>query len=83
MRLDDPAPALLTSVEAGRLLGVSRKTVVRWAESGHLRSVRLGPSGRWRILRHSVMELVQAEPVVSPGGYVYKSPAPPNGQEAA
>jgi excisionase family DNA binding protein len=85
VRLGEPEPALLTSTEAARLLGVSRRTVIRLARDGDLRAVRLGPNGNWRILRHGVAEIIRADPVTSPNGEVHgASPAriPPN-QEAA
>jgi excisionase family DNA binding protein len=76
MKLGEPEPALLTSTEAARLLGVSRRTVIRLARDGDLRVVRLGPKGHWRILRHGVAEIIEASPVTSPAGYVYGPPAP-------
>jgi excisionase family DNA binding protein len=54
----EPEPALLTSEEAARPLGISRRTVVRLARTGHLRAIRLGDRGRWRIVRAGVEELV-------------------------
>jgi excisionase family DNA binding protein len=58
-------PALLTTGEASRLLGVSPRTVARLAENGDLPAVRLGPHGRWRIIRAGVDRIVQSEPVTS------------------
>lgn len=68
MQLTEREPALLTTREAGALLGVSARTVARLAENGDLRAVRLGRRGRWRIIRRGVEELVRAEPVVSKYG---------------
>lgn len=58
-------PALLTTGEAGRLLGVSPKTVIRLAQAGELPAVRLGPHGRWRLIAAHVHRLVQEQPVTS------------------
>jgi excisionase family DNA binding protein len=58
-------PALLTAREAGLLLGVSPKTIVRLAQAGDLRAVRLGERGRWRILRAGLDEIVRAEPTTT------------------
>jgi excisionase family DNA binding protein len=63
-------PVLLTAREAGRLLGVSPKTVIRLAQSGDLRAVRLGERGRWRILRAGIDEIVRGEQTVDQYGSV-------------
>jgi excisionase family DNA binding protein len=50
----------LGPAEAARRLGVSRASVWRWAASGHLRSVRLGP----RCMRVAVpAKLIQLAPI--------------------
>jgi len=62
-------PALLTTRQAGHLLGLSQKTVIRLCRSGDLRAVRLGgPRGRWRVVRASVLRVVEDEPVRTPFG---------------
>lgn len=38
-----PAFVWMAPAAAARVLGVSRATAWRWAASGHLRSMRLGP----------------------------------------
>lgn len=41
----------LTTPQIATLAGVSRRTVVRWCESGELKAYRYGMRGRWRVLR--------------------------------
>ena len=48
-------PRVCTANEAAKALSVSRKTVLRWAESGRLRRLRVGE--RWRIETASVNAL--------------------------
>ena len=43
-----PEPALLTTAQAARRLGVNPATVRRWADSGHLRVHFTTPGGRRR-----------------------------------
>ena len=63
MRLDDPAePVLLTTQQTAELLGVTRRSVATLCRSGEIRAVRLGPGGRWRIVRNHVEEIVQSKP---------------------
>jgi excisionase family DNA binding protein len=54
--------ALMTTTEASRLLGVDRRTVVKWCESGDLPSLRLGQTGHWRLIRSGVERLVREQP---------------------
>jgi excisionase family DNA binding protein len=65
MRQDEREPVLMTTAEASSLLGVSARTVCRLAEDGDLPAIRLGPHGRWRILRRGVEMIVREQPVRS------------------
>ena len=56
------APILVKASEAGRLLGVERRTLIRWARAGRLPYVRHGPLGHWRFERSAVLALCR------PGG---------------
>jgi len=51
------APALVTKVEAARLLGVSRYTIIRLVEQGTLREIRLGEGMKPRLRREDVLDL--------------------------
>jgi excisionase family DNA binding protein len=80
--------ALLTTTEAGRMLGVDRRTIVLMCQRGDLPAVRIGEAGRWRVIRSGVDRIVRAEPVVNRGGVLREvRPASPreatNGGEAA
>jgi len=50
----------LTTHQAAQILGVSRSTIVTYADSGALRSFRL-PSGHRRFRRSDVEELLDPE----------------------
>jgi excisionase family DNA binding protein len=52
-----PARQLLTVAEAGRVLGVSERSVYRWVESDSLPAVRFGTT--IRIPRPAVLELLR------------------------
>lgn len=54
----------MTTTEASRLLGVDRRTVVKWCEQGSLPSVRLGEGGHWRLIRSGVERIVREQPVM-------------------
>jgi excisionase family DNA binding protein len=56
---------LLTSPEAGALLGFSDDTVRKLCEDGKLDAFRHGPGAHWRISRASVLELVQRRSAVA------------------
>jgi excisionase family DNA binding protein len=61
---DGPPPGsyLMTSDEVGALFRVDAKTVVRWANSGRLRSI-LTPGGHHRFWSHEVQALIpEGEP---------------------
>jgi excisionase family DNA binding protein len=49
MRLDEPTPALLTTRQAARILGLHVRTVWRMCEQGDLPAVRIGERGHWRL----------------------------------
>jgi excisionase family DNA binding protein len=53
----------MSTTEAARLLGVDRRTVIKWCESGDLPSVRLGETGHWRLIRAGVERVVRDQPV--------------------
>lgn len=67
-----PQPQWLTSAQAANLLGVSKKTVARWAEAGYL-AVGRTPGGHRRYPAPAVtalrrrMELSQFAPQTPPG----------------
>jgi excisionase family DNA binding protein len=56
------APALVTKVEAARLLGVSRYTIIPLVQRGRLREVRLDSRSAPRLRREDVLALVRGEP---------------------
>lgn len=56
------APALVTKVEAARLLGVSRYTIIRLVQRGALREVRLGDGMTPRLRREDVLDLARGNP---------------------
>jgi len=57
-----PPTDLLTTTEAGAILGVTGDTMRRWAAEGRVRSVRL-PSGQLRFERSDIDAIrVPAEP---------------------
>jgi excisionase family DNA binding protein len=55
-------PALVTKVEAARLLGVSRYTIMRLVERGSLREVFLDSRSAPRLRREDVLGLARGEP---------------------
>ena len=59
---DSCAPALVTKVEAARLLGVSRYTIIRLVQRGTLREVRLGDGMTPRLRRQDVLDLAGGNP---------------------
>jgi excisionase family DNA binding protein len=59
---DTSAPALVTKVEAARLLGVSRYTIIRLVQRGVLREIRLGEGMTPRLRREDVLELAGMKP---------------------
>jgi len=55
------APVLVTKVEAARLLGVSRYTIIRLVQRGALREVVLMAGGQPRLRRDDVLALAQGD----------------------
>ncbi len=51
---------LLSVGEAARLIAMSPDSVRRWARSGDLPSVRVGPSGRYRIRIEDLRKFVSS-----------------------
>jgi excisionase family DNA binding protein len=58
MRDFDNLPVLLTIPAAARLLGISRASAYRWAETGVLPTKRLG--GRIYIVRDRLRQMMEA-----------------------
>lgn len=48
----------MSAPEVAELLGVNRKTVTRWCESGELSAWRFGDRGRWKIRKEHVQKLI-------------------------
>jgi excisionase family DNA binding protein len=55
------APVLVTKVEAARLLGVSRYTIIRLVQGGTLREVQLGEGMTPRLRREDVLALAEGD----------------------
>jgi excisionase family DNA binding protein len=53
----------MSGTEAARLLGVDRRTVIKWCESGDLQAVRIGEGGHWRLIRSGVERIIRDQPV--------------------
>jgi excisionase family DNA binding protein len=49
MNAIEQRPALLTTREAGQVLGLHRRTVERMCREGKLRGVRFGEFGNWKV----------------------------------
>ena len=54
-------PVLVTKVEAARLLGCSRYTIIRLVERGVLREVRLADGMTPRLRREDVLALARGD----------------------
>ncbi|MDI6703061.1 MAG: helix-turn-helix domain-containing protein [bacterium] len=52
---------MLTVAEAGELLGVSKTTIRRLANSGKLRSYRVGPGKHRRFRKRDVIQILKLE----------------------
>jgi excisionase family DNA binding protein len=63
MKLNERAPALLTTRQAAAMLGLHSTTVTRMCERGDLPAVRIGERGRWRLIAANVKRLVREQPV--------------------
>lgn len=58
----DPNDPLLTSAQAAAVLCVSQETIRRWMRKGALRYELIGPGGRLRRLRRSVVRAFHVDP---------------------
>jgi excisionase family DNA binding protein len=54
----------MSTTEASRLLGVDRRTVIKWCEAGDLQAVRIGEGGHWRLIRSGVERIIRDQPVM-------------------
>jgi excisionase family DNA binding protein len=54
---------LLSTREAGYLLGVDRRTIVLMCQRGDLPAVRIGEGGRWRVIRSGLERIIRDQPV--------------------
>lgn len=61
----DTLPLTLTLVQAGRLIGVTSRTIDRMIREGRLQAVRLRENTKTRVLTQSVLDAVQPEPLQS------------------
>lgn len=52
---------MLSVSEAAELLGVSKTTIRRFSNSGHLRSYRIGPGKHRRFKKRDVLEILNAD----------------------
>lgn len=65
MSIPDPRAPMLTVPAAAALVGVHEDTMRRWCESRKVPAVRL-PSGRWRIDRRNIADLILPGAVPEP-----------------
>lgn len=45
--------------QAAEFLGVSVKTIRRWAQQGRLSGMKVGPRGDWRFTQNDLLKMVQ------------------------
>ncbi|OGG08210.1 hypothetical protein A3D05_05750 [Candidatus Gottesmanbacteria bacterium RIFCSPHIGHO2_02_FULL_40_24] len=45
--------------KASEFLGISVKTVRRWAQQGKLRGIKIGSRGDWRFTKYQLLKLVK------------------------
>jgi len=45
--------------KASEFLGISVKTVRRWAQQGKLRGIKIGSRGDWRFTKYQLFKLVK------------------------
>ena len=55
---------LLSTTEAGRLLGVDRRTIALMCQREDLPAVRIGKGGRWRVIRGGLERIIRDQPVM-------------------
>lgn len=54
---DTGASGWVFTTEAAKILGVSRQTLIRWADEGHVPSWRLGGSGHRRFDKDTLVRM--------------------------
>ncbi|MDI6792529.1 MAG: helix-turn-helix domain-containing protein [bacterium] len=59
--LEDDLNRMVSVSEAAELLGVSKTTIRRFSNSGHLKSYRLGPGKHRRFKKRDVLEVLERE----------------------
>ena len=60
-------PQYVSAGEAEKALGVERRTLIRWAEAGHIRFLRPGGTGHWRFDITSVGQTDSATAIPNTG----------------
>ncbi len=54
---DAPESGWVFTTEAAKILGVSRQTLIRWADEGHVPSWRLGGTGHRRFDKNTLVKM--------------------------
>lgn len=50
---------LLDVQKAAKILGVSVKTIRRWAQRGYLKGIKVGPRGDWRFTPVNLEKMIK------------------------
>lgn len=50
---------LFNAQQAAKYLGVSIKTIRRWAQKGDLKGQKVGPRGDWRFTKVQLMKMIK------------------------
>jgi excisionase family DNA binding protein len=58
MSMTEQRPALLTTREAGQVLGLHRRTVAQLVAKGALPGIKIDQHGNWRLPRAEVERLI-------------------------